>query len=178
MKRTIIDLFEESVAKYGAKEFLLEKHNGKFEPTTYAQTKVEALKTGAGLAAIGIKPGDRVSILAEGCNNWIISELGLLYAGAVSVPLSIKLEEANDLFFRLRHADVKALFVSKNQLPKVVKIIDQLPDLEHIIVWGMDSTDVAMAQTLEQLKARGEEYLKEHEEVIGLGYTASLAVRI
>ncbi len=164
MKRTIIDLFEESVAKYGAKEFLLEKHNGKFEPTTYAETKREALKTGAGLAAIGIKPGDRVSILAEGCNNWIISELGLLYAGAVSVPLSIKLEEANDLLFRLRHADVKALFVSKNQLPKVAKIVDQLPDLEHIIVWGTDAADVAMAQTLDTLKARGEEYLKANEE--------------
>ena len=164
MKRTIIDLFEESVSKYGAKEFLLEKHNGIFEPTTYAQTRVEAIKTGAGLAAIGIKPGDRVSILAEGCNNWIISELGLLYAGAVSVPLSIKLEEANDLLFRLRHADVKALFVSKNQLPKVTKIIDQLPDLEHIIVWGVDTTDIAMAQTLAELKARSEVYLKEHEE--------------
>ena len=164
MKRTIIDLFEESVSKYGAKEFLLEKHNGIFEPTTYAETRVEAIKTGAGLAAIGIKPGDRVSILAEGCNNWIISELGLLYAGAVSVPLSIKLEEANDLLFRLRHADVKALFVSKNQLPKVTKIIDQLPDLEHIIVWGVDTTDIAMAQTLAELKARGEVYLKEHEE--------------
>ena len=86
-KRTIIDLFEQSVAKYGAKEFLLEKHNGKFEPTTYAESKVEALRTGAGLVALGIERGDRVAILAEGCNNWIISELGLLYAGAVSVPL-------------------------------------------------------------------------------------------
>ncbi|MBR0362494.1 MAG: AMP-binding protein, partial [Alistipes sp.] len=156
MKRTIIDLFEESVAKYGDKEFLLEKHNGKFEPTSYAQTKVEALKTGAGLAAIGVKPGDRVSILAEGCNNWIISELGLLYAGAVSVPLSIKLEEANDLLFRLRHADVKVLFVSKNQLPKVSKIVDQLPDLEHIIVWGDVESDLAISETLEALKACGE----------------------
>ena len=164
MKRTIIDLFEESVAKYGDKDLLLEKHNGKFEPTSYAQTKVEALKTGAGLAAIGVKPGDRVSILAEGCNNWIISELGLLYAGAVSVPLSIKLEEANDLLFRLRHADVKVLFVSKNQLPKVAKIVDQLPDLEHIIVWGDIESDLAIAESLESLKAAGEQYLKEHEE--------------
>ena len=170
MKRTIIDLFEESVAKYGAKEFLLEKHNVKFEPTTYAQTKVEALKTGAGLAAIGIKPGDRVSILAEGCNNWIISELGLLYAGAVSVPLSIKLEEANDLLFRLRHADVKALFVSKNQLPKVAKIVDQLPDLKHIIVWGVESIDMAMAMTIDDVKRRGEEYLTDHEaEFLAIG---------
>ena len=164
MKKTIIDLFEQSVEQYASRTFLLEKHDGEFQPTTYAQCKQEALKIGAGLASIGIKPKQTVSILAEGCNNWILSELGLLYAGAISVPLSIKLEEANDLLFRLRHADVKALFISKNQLPKVLKIVDQLPDLEHIIVWGVEATDVAMAETLEQLKARGEEYLKEHEE--------------
>ena len=163
MKRTIIDLFEESVAKYGSKEFLLEKHNGKFEPTTYKESYDLAITIGAGLAAIGIERGDRVSILAEGCNNWIISELGLLYAGAVSVPLSIKLEEANDLVFRLRHADVKAIFVSSYQLPKVRRILAELPDLKHIIVWG----DTALEEnetSLESIVAKGEEYLKEHRE--------------
>ena len=163
MKRTIIDLFEESVAKYGSKEFLLEKHNGKFEPTTYRESYDRAITIGAGLAAIGIERGDRVSILAEGCNNWIISELGLLYAGAVSVPLSIKLEEANDLVFRLRHADVKAIFVSSYQLPKVRRILAELPDLKHIIVWG-DTALEANEISLESIVAKGEEYLKEHRE--------------
>ena len=163
MKRTIIDLFEESVAKYGSKEFLLEKHNGKFEPTTYKESYDRAITIGAGLAAIGIERGDRVSILAEGCNNWIISELGLLYAGAVSVPLSIKLEEANDLVFRLRHADVKAIFVSSYQLAKVRRILAELPDLKHVIVWG-DTALEANETSLESIVAKGEEYLKEHRE--------------
>ena len=169
MKRTIIDLFEESVAKYGSKEFLLEKHNGKFEPTTYKDSYDRAITIGAGLAAIGIERGDRVSILAEGCNNWIISELGLLYAGAVSVPLSIKLEEANDLVFRLRHADVKAIFVSSYQLAKVRRILAELPDLKHIIVWG--DTELEENETsLESIVAKGEEYLKEHrEEFMAIG---------
>ena len=39
MKKTIIDLFEGSVEKYGAKTFLLEKKHRAFEPTTYAETK-------------------------------------------------------------------------------------------------------------------------------------------
>lgn len=165
MKRTIIDLFEESVAKYGSKEFLLEKHNGKFEPTSYNDTKSQALKIGAGLAAMGIERGDRVSILAEGCNNWIISELGLLYAGAVSVPLSIKLEESNDLIFRLRHADVKLVFVSRYQLPKVRRIVADLADLKHIVVWGEDEANLKEGEvTLQSVVARGEEYLKEYEE--------------
>ena len=165
MKRTIIDLFEESVAKYGAKEFLLEKHNGKFEPTTYNEAREQALAIGAGLAALGIEYRDRVSILAEGCNNWITSELGLLYAGAVSVPLSIKLEEANDLLFRLRHADVKAIFVSRQQLPKLRRIVAELPDLKHIIVWGECSEMLVDGErTIEKLMEQGREYLAANAE--------------
>ena len=164
MKKTIIDLFEQSVEKYGSRTFLLEKHDGEFQPTTYAECKQEALKIGAGLASIGIKPKQTVSILAEGCNNWILSELGLLYAGAISVPLSIKLEEANDLLFRLRHADVVAIFVSRNQLPKFRKIREQLPLIEHVIVYDCDAELQQGEMFLSELAAKGEEYLKEHEQ--------------
>ena len=171
MKRTIIDLFEESVSKFGQKEFLLEKHNGQFEPTSYNATKTEALKTGAGLVALGLERRDRVSILAEGCNNWIISELGLLYAGTISVPLSIKLEESNDLLFRLRHADVKLIFVSRNQLPKIRRIAADLADLQHIVVWGETKENLHEGEmTLDELKALGQEYLAEHEaEFLAIG---------
>lgn len=169
MKKTIIDLFESSVEKFGEKTFLLEKTTGEFEPTTYRQTREMALKTGAGLAALGIQPKQTVSILAEGCNAWITSELGLLYAGAISVPLSIKLEEANDLLFRLRHADVCAIFVSRNQLPKIRHIREQLPLLKHVIVWG----DIALEEgemSLDELNAMGEKYLAEHrEEFLAIG---------
>ena len=169
MKKTIIDLFESSVEKFGEKTFLLEKTTGEFEPTTYRQAREMALKTGAGLAALGIQPKQTVSILAEGCNAWITSELGLLYAGAISVPLSIKLEEANDLLFRLRHADVCAIFVSRNQLPKIRHIREQLPLLKHIIVWG----DIALEEgemSLDELNAMGEKYLAEHrEEFVAIG---------
>ena len=171
MKRTIIDLFEESVSKYGTKEFLLEKHNGKFEPTSYEATREMALAVGGGLAAMGVERSDRISILAEGCNNWIISELGLLYAGAVSVPLSIKLEEANDLLFRLRHADVKVIFVSKHQLVKIRRIKDELADLKHIIVWGESAENLQEGEICyDALLERGNEYLKTHyDEFIAIG---------
>ena len=169
MKKSIIDLFESSVEKFGDRNFLLEKTTDKFEPTSYAQTREIALKTGAGLAALGIQPKQTVSILAEGCNAWITSELGLLYAGAVSVPLSIKLEEANDLLFRLRHADVCAIFVSRNQLPKIRNIREQLPLIKHVIVWG----DIELQEgeiSLDEVNAMGEKYLAEHrEEFLAIG---------
>ena len=157
MKKTIIDLFEQSVAKFGERTFLLEKHDGEFRPTTYKECKAQALSIGAGLAAMGIQPKQTVSILAEGCNNWILSELGLLYAGAISVPLSIKLEEANDLLFRLRHADVVAIFVSRNQLPKFRKIREQLPLIEHVIGFDCDMQLQQGEVFLSEVAAKGEE---------------------
>ena len=161
MKKTLIDLFESSVEKYGDKTFLLEKRHHRFEPTTYAETREQALEVGAGLVASGIRPSDKVAILSEGCNAWIISELGLFYAGAISVPLSVKLEESNDLLFRLRHAEVKALFVSKQQLPKIRRIRAELPELELIIVFGsipLEAGETAYGT----LKRQGREYLADH----------------
>ena len=169
MKKTIIDLFESSVEKYGAKTFLLEKRHHKFEPTTYAETRELALETGAGLAAIGIRPKDKVAILSEGSNAWIISELGLFYAGAISVPLSVKLEESNDLLFRLRHAEVRAIFVSKYQLPKIRRIRAELPELEHVIVLGhiaLEPGETAYGT----LKRLGRDYLSKHRpEFLAIG---------
>ncbi len=161
MKKTLIDLFESSVAKYGDKTFLLEKRHHRFEPTTYAETREEAIEVSAGLAASGIEPGDKIAILSEGCNAWIISELGLFYAGAVSVPLSVKLEESNDLLFRLRHAEVKALFVSKQQLTKIRRIRAELPEIKNIFVFGsipLEEGETAYGT----LKRMGREYLAEH----------------
>lgn len=163
MKKTIIDLFESSVSTYAQKTFLLEKRHHRFEPTTYAQTRQQALEVGAGLASLGIRPKDKVAILAEGSNAWIISELGLFYAGAISVPLSVKLEESNDLLFRLRHAEVKTLFVSKYQLPKIRRIRAELPQIEHIIVFGHIPLEAGeMAYGI--LKRLGRDYLAEHEQ--------------
>lgn len=169
MKKTIIDLFEASVEKYGKKTFLLEKNGRAFEPTSYERTRELALEVGAGLAALGISRGQTVSILSEGRNDWIVSELGLLYAGAVSVPLSIKLEESNDLVFRLRHAEVTALFVSKYQLPKIRRIRELLPRLRHVIVLG--NTPLEQGEmALGTLRRLGRGHLEEHrEEFLAIG---------
>ena len=116
MKKTIIDLFESSVQKYPQNTFLLEKSDGKFRPSTYSDVRKQVYRLGAGLQALGVKKGDTMALLSEGRNLWIIGELAMFYAGAINVPLSIKLEESNDLFFRLQHGDVKFVMVSGTQL--------------------------------------------------------------
>ena len=132
MKKTLVDLFEESVRNYPNNTFLLEKTGKKFEPTTYTQVKEKVYQLGAGLQALGVKKGDNMALLSEGRNMWVIGELSMFYAGAVNVPLSIKIEERNDLLFRLIHGDVKFIMVSGTQLKKVRAIIDQLPEVKNL----------------------------------------------
>ena len=164
MKKTLVDLFEESVRLYPNNTFLLEKTGKVFEPTTYTQVKEKVYQLGAGLQALGVKKGDNMALLSEGRNMWVIGELAMFYAGAVNVPLSIKLEESNDLLFRLIHGDVKFIMVSGTQLKKVRKIIDQLPEVQKVIVFDEQSEYGEKEIALSEVQKMGDEFLASHTQ--------------
>ena len=162
MKKTLVDLFEASVKQYGQNTFLLEKTGKKFEPTTYAQVKEQVYRLGAGLQALGVKKGATMALLSEGRNLWVIGELAMFYAGAINVPLSIKLEESSDLLFRLKHGDVKFVMVSGTQLKKVRAIKDQLDAVEKIIVFDNCGELQDKEILVDDVFAMGEKFLTEH----------------
>ncbi len=164
MKKTLVDLFEASVRQYPNNTFLLEKTGKKFEPTTYTQVRDQVYRLGAGLQALGVKKGETMALLSEGRNLWVIGELAMFYAGAVNVPLSIKLEESNDLMFRLLHGDVKYIMVSGTQLKKIRAIKEQLTLVEHIIVFDEQPAYEAKEIALKDVLAKGDEFLKSHTE--------------
>ncbi len=171
MKKTLVDLFEESVRLYPNNTFLLEKTDKEFQPTTYAQVKEQVYRLGAGLQALGVKKGDTMALLSEGRNMWIIGELAMFYAGAINVPLSIKLEESNDLLFRLIHGDVQYVMVSAQQLKKIRLIKDQLPAIKKIIVFDEVQEYQDREMSLAELQQMGDEFLATHtmEEFLAVG---------
>ena len=159
---TIIDFVEKYTREYASHVFLREKPADHWTETTFEQTRLEAYRVAAGLMSLGINKGDRISLLSEGRNLWVIGELGILYAGAVNVPLSIKLEEGSDLVFRIRHSDSRFVMVSGSQLPKIRRIVSELPALEKVIVFDeiedRRDTEITMSEVL----ALGDAFLKEH----------------
>ncbi len=130
--KTIIELFETAVLKYPDNVYLWEKKTDKFNGTTYRETREQVLKLAASLIELGLKKGERAALVADGRNDWIISELGILYAGGINVPLSIRLE-TNELEFRLKHSGSKIIFVSKLHAPKIEEIRNALPELEKVV---------------------------------------------
>lgn len=161
---TILDFVEKYTRQYSNHTFLREKPDKVWTETSFETTRLEAYRIAAGLMTLGIEKGDKISLLSEGRNLWVIGELGILYAGAVNVPLSIKLEEGGDLVFRIRHSDSKMVMVSGSQLPKIRKILPQLPQVEKVIVFDpmpeYDEKEIFVGD----LQKKGDEFLAAHRD--------------
>ena len=54
---------------------------------TYKELHANAIERAAWLSSQGIKPGDRVAILADNDAHWCAAYLGILSLGAIAVPL-------------------------------------------------------------------------------------------
>ena len=165
-KPTIIDLFNQSVEKFSELPFLWEKTNIKFESTNYSETKQLTHILAAGLLKLGVKQGDKVALLSEGRNAWIIGELAILHTGAVNVPLSIKLEESNDLIFRLKHSEAKFIMVSGGQLKKIRQIINSLPEVKNIIIFDDQIDYEAKELAMSQLISWGKDAINKNPTII------------
>ena len=132
--RTLPRLFESSVDRFAGRVMMLEKRGGPYEAVTYAEMRSLVHRFAAGLLSLGLEKGDRVALISEGRNAWVMAELGILYCGAINVPVSVKIDELDDLKFRLLHAGCRMAIVSQAQVAKIRAIKNDLPDLTLTIV--------------------------------------------
>ena len=72
--KSLIQFFEECVENFSNNPYLWEKPHDKYEATTYGETRKHVHEFAAGLICLGIRSGDRVSLISEGTNNWVIGE--------------------------------------------------------------------------------------------------------
>ncbi len=160
---TIIDLFENSVSKYSNNPFLWEKKTDKYESLTYGEVLEQTKILAAGLISLNIKKGDRIALLSEGRNYWVMSELAILYTGAINVPLSVKLDAGTDLRFRLEHSGTKMIIISNAQAHKIRQIKNDLPNLEKIIYLDPQDNYEKDEVFIDDIISLGTDYLKSHK---------------
>ncbi len=160
--RTLTELFEFSVGKFPNNPLLWEKPKDRYIPSTYLEIRQQVYAFGAGLMSLGLREEERVGLLSEGRNSWLVSELGIFYCGAVNVPLSVKLEAA-ELKFRLAHSGSRMVIVSAGQVSKINEVINDLPEIDYVI--HLDPVDKAGSKDLffEDIQLRGLEFLKSEE---------------
>ncbi|MDX9725779.1 MAG: AMP-binding protein [Bacteroidales bacterium] len=108
-------IFNETAKKFGknnAFAFVGEK------PKTYEEVRKEVYALTAFLEKLGIKPGDRVSILSSNQPNWSSAYFSITFMGAVAVPILPDFSPT-EVANVLGHSGAKAVFVSASLLPKL-----------------------------------------------------------
>lgn len=130
-KRTLGYILEDKTRKNPDKIFLHFQGN----QYTYKDTNRFADQLASGYMSLGLKKGDRATVMLPNCPDFIFSWFGLAKLGAVDNPINIAYK--GDL---LRHVIVnsgtKVLLIYNEYLERIVPIQDQLHGLEKIIIYG------------------------------------------
>ncbi|MFH0842694.1 MAG: AMP-binding protein [Bacteroidota bacterium] len=163
--KSIIQFFEESVEKFRDNVYLWEKPADKYEGTTYGETKKQVYEFAAGLINLGIRKGDRLSLISEGRNCWVIGELGILYAGAMNVPLSTRLNP-EEIKFRLNHSESRMILISSLHYPKVKEIIGDARLIEKIILFDTKEEYAPNEIHFNEVRKMGREWLESKENKV------------
>ncbi|HXY18804.1 MAG TPA: AMP-binding protein [Gemmatimonadales bacterium] len=167
---TLPELFEASVERFADNTLVLEKRDGTWRGTSYAETRALVHRCAAGLLDLGLGKGDRVALISEGRREWVVAELGILYAGAIDVPISVKIEELPELRFRLSHSGCRMAVVSGSQARKVLGIRAELPELETVVLLDDPGELPPGTVRFADLLARGDAALAAHPDRVAASW--------
>ncbi len=160
---TIPEMFLNLTDKYMQDErpMLVRKVDGTYTPLRYRDMRAMVGQFYHGLAALGVRSGDRVGLLAENRPEWVVTDLACLYHGAADVPI-FPSQTAKQVEFILNDAGVSVAVVSNQfQLNKIMRIRDDVKSLKHIIVMNeLDSLPEGV-MSFQQVLDGG---LPEHEK--------------
>lgn len=154
--------FEEQVSKYKNNPLIWEKLSDEYKASSYLEIKNQVYDFAAGLINAGVKKGDRITMISEGRNYWLISELAMFYIGAINVPLSTKLTEAQEIKFRITHSESSIIIVSAGQLQKIRDIKNELPNVDKIILFDEPETLEEKEILFSEVIKLGQKFLKNN----------------
>lgn len=132
--QSIPELFFASCDKFNKGDAILVKIDGHYKPHSHKFFKQRVVNFGRGLMALGLDAKQHFAIMSETRFEWAIADLGILGAGAVSVPIYQTLT-AKEIEYILHDSEAVGVIVSDGeQLEKVLSIRKNLPLLQHVVV--------------------------------------------
>jgi long-chain acyl-CoA synthetase len=123
-------------ARNASKVGMTHKRDGRWQDVTWAQVLEEVQVVSAGLVAQGVKPGDRVAIFANTSLQWIISDLAISAAQAITVPIYSS-NTPDECRYIINHSETSVLFIDSDekdakQAGRLTRIRQKLADCPSI----------------------------------------------
>jgi long-subunit acyl-CoA synthetase (AMP-forming) len=98
---------------------------------TWAETATEARKVAAKLKSMNYESGTRIAVLAKNTAEWIITDLGIMMAGHISVPI-FATAGSDTISYVLEHSQCPLLFIGKLDSVDAVKEVLASKDIVSV----------------------------------------------
>ena len=115
--RSLVELFFEQADRRADKPFVWSKVDGTYRSQSWREVAEQVARLAGGLKELGVQPGDRVTLVSENRPEWLIADLGIMAAGAITVPTYTTNTERDHLHI-LENSGAKGAVVSTQQLAR------------------------------------------------------------
>src|SRR3954451_3350953 len=131
--RSLPAMFFATARQRAARPFLWAKRDGKYQSLRWAEAESAVIRLARALVSYGIQPGDRVALVSENRPEWIIADLAISSAGAITVPAYVT-NTGNDHRHVLGNSGAHAVIVSTAALAaRVLPAAAQIPSIRFAI---------------------------------------------
>jgi long-chain acyl-CoA synthetase len=156
--RSATQILHNNAFTYSDDIALRQKKWGIWQEKTWRDYFESTQDIAAGLLTLDATPGTHVGIIAENCEEWILSQMGINFMGGVTCGL-YPTSPAVEILHLLTSADCTHLFCEdQEQVDKILEIEDKLPLLKFIVVFdekGLKNYDHPKLITLNTLTQQG-----------------------
>jgi long-chain acyl-CoA synthetase len=134
--------FFDEARKRAAVPFLWSKSTGEWQAISWKETAARVSALSRGLRELGVNAGDRVAIISENRPEWLIADLAIMAAGAISVP-AYTTNTVEDFYHILADSGARLAIVSTASLAeRVVPAAMRVPETEIVITMDAVPADV------------------------------------
>ena len=130
---------------------------GAWAPVPWGEALDAVREIGAGLAGLGIEPGDRVALIGKNSPEWLAVDFAVQHIGAITVPLYTTFAP-EQLAYVVNHAECRAYVFDDADQWERVRAID-VPTVEHFVAMEIEAGEGFT--TVDDLRATGRAKLGE-----------------
>ncbi len=163
MKENLGQIFRRQAKKFGSRLAAEKRLDGVWRGITWDEYYKSSKEIGLGLYSLGVRKGDRVSILCTNRLEWIESDMGIIGIGAVTIPIYPTVPSSEAGYIN-NNSDAKVYIAeNKEAVDKGLDTIGLCPELLKIIVIeakGVDLNDKRL-MSFDELKKLGAELDKK-----------------
>ena len=159
--QTLVEVYERAVRRFPKSDTLNYKIDGVWQPISADVMLKRAQRIALGLYSLGVRKGDRVALLSESRVEWVLSDQGCVFAGAVSVPVYPTLTPPQ-VGYILKDCGARVLLVStRTKFTEIETILRDGAAIEKVVIFEPEGLSRSNALSLAELEESGSSLERE-----------------